>query len=133
MTVRMAGSMRTARVTAIETDAGTAPKVEIRTGPPPANLTDADTGVLLATITLPSDWATQANGVLTVSGVPLSAIAGGNGTGAHYRFKTSGNVIKMDGTVTGTGGGGDMTVDNPVIAPGQTVQLTSWTIADGNP
>jgi hypothetical protein len=30
-----------------------------------------------------------------------------------------------------TGGGGDMTLDNPVIATGQTVTITSFTITAG--
>lgn len=132
MTIRMAASMRTARITAIETDAGTAAKVEIRTGAPPTNLTDADTGTLLVAYTLASDWATQASGVLTFSGAPIAGTASGTGTAGHYRFKTNGGTIKMDGTVTTTGGGGDMTVDNTSIASGQTVNITGWTITDGN-
>ncbi len=127
MTLRIRASGRTAMAAALETDAGTSPKLELRTGAPPTNLTDADTGTLLATINLPSDWASQASGVLTVLGVPLSATAVAAGTVGHARFKTSANVIVQDGTVTATGGGGDWTIDNAVLANGQTVNLTGWT------
>ena len=133
MTIRLRAATRTAMAAAIETDAGTSPKLELRTGAPPTNLTDADTGTLLATINLPSDWSSQAAGVLTVSGTPLSATAVAAGTVGHYRFKTSANAVVSDGTVTATGGGGDMTIDNAVIANGQTVNLTGWTITIGNP
>jgi hypothetical protein len=133
MTIRIAVATRTARITAIETDIGTAAKVEIRSGAAPTNLTDADTGTLLASYTLASDWATQASGVLTFAGVPISGTAVGTNTAGHYRVKTNAGVIKMDGSVTATGGGGDMTVDNANITTGQTVQITSWTITDGNP
>ena len=38
----------------------------------------------------------------------------------------------MQGTVTLTGGGGDMTLDNTSIASGQAVNVTSFTLTDGN-
>jgi hypothetical protein len=38
----------------------------------------------------------------------------------------------MQGTVTATGGGGDLTLDNTSINSGQTVNITSWSITDGN-
>jgi hypothetical protein len=34
--------------------------------------------------------------------------------------------------VTATGGGGDMTLDNNVLAVGQAVSITSFTLAAGN-
>lgn len=129
MTVQYGTTLRTALVTTIETTTGTTPKVQIRTGAQPATPATADSGTLLAEFTLASDWATQASGVLTFSSVPLSATAVGSGTAGHYRVKDSaGTTTHMQGSVTATGGGGDMTVDNPVIASGQTVQITGWTI-----
>ncbi|MCY1248013.1 hypothetical protein D9M72_613970 [compost metagenome] len=72
--------------------------------------------------------------MLTFSGIPIAATAGAAGTAAHYRIKDSaGTTCHMQGTVTVTGGGGDLTVDNAVIASGQTVQITGWTITEGNP
>jgi hypothetical protein len=38
----------------------------------------------------------------------------------------------MQGTITATGGGGDMTLDNTSITSGQQVQITSWSLTDGN-
>jgi hypothetical protein len=38
----------------------------------------------------------------------------------------------LQGTVTATGGGDDMTIDHTSIASGQTVNVTSFTLTDGN-
>jgi hypothetical protein len=38
----------------------------------------------------------------------------------------------MQGTVTATGGGGDMTVDNTSFAITQAFSVTSFTLTDGN-
>lgn len=133
MTVQLSTAVRNARVAAIESTAGTSAKVQIRTGAPPANPAAADSGTLLAEFALSSDWASQTGGVLTFSGTPVSATASGTGTAAHYRLKDSaGTTCHAQGTVTATGGGGDMTIDNTSIASGQSVQITSWTITDGN-
>jgi hypothetical protein len=37
----------------------------------------------------------------------------------------------MQGTITATGGGGDMTLDNTSIASGQQVTITSFTLSAG--
>ncbi|MDP9895362.1 hypothetical protein J2W32_004460 [Variovorax boronicumulans] len=130
MTIQLGTTLRNALLDQIETTAGTAPKVQIRSGAQPANCAAADSGTLLAEITLDADWASAASaGVKTFTGLPKSAVASGTGTAAHYRFKDSaGTVTHMQGTVTATGGGGDMTIDNTSVASGQTVQITSWTI-----
>lgn len=134
MTIQMGTALRNARSAAIESTAGTSAKVQIRTGAQPANCAAADSGTLLAEFALASDWATQTGGVLTFSGTPISATASASGTAAHYRIKDSaGTTCHMQGTVTTTGGGGDLTVDNTVIASAQTVQITGWTITEGNP
>jgi hypothetical protein len=38
----------------------------------------------------------------------------------------------MQGTVTATGGGGDMQVDNVSFAAGQQFTVTAFTLTDGN-
>lgn len=133
MTIQLSTAVRNARVAAIETTIGTAAKVEIRTGAPPATPATADSGTLLVSYTLASDWSTQTGGVLTFSGTPIAGTASGTGTAGHYRIKdNAGTTCHAQGTVTATGGGGDMTIDNTSIASGQSVQITGWTITDGN-
>ncbi len=80
-----------------------------------------------AQITLAADVFSQSVGALTLLGVPLSdTAADANGTINAFSFHTSGGTEVVRGTVTATGGGGDMTVDNPAVVIGQQVQVTSF-------
>jgi hypothetical protein len=127
--LQMNTALRNALVSQIEIITGPNAKIEVRSGPQPANCGAADTGTLLVTFPLGPDWSTQTGGVLTFSSVPVSTPASGNGLAAHYRMKDStATTCTMQGTCTATGGGGDLTVDNPNISGGQTVQITGWTI-----
>lgn len=95
----------------------------IRTGTP-AGVANAATGSVLATITLPATPLTSGTGQVTLGGT-WSVAASGTGTAGHYRL-TNGTDIE-EGTVTATGGGGDLTLDNTSIASGQTVTISTWT------
>src|SRR6478752_9212041 len=123
MTIQLSSAVRTARVTAIETAIGTAARVSIRSGAQPTNCAAADSGTEIIRYTLGSDWSTQTGAVLTFSSTPISGTATGTATAAHYRvYASDGTTCHMQGTVTATGGGGDMTVDNTSVTTGQTVQ-----------
>jgi hypothetical protein len=131
MAIQLAVSTRNARLDAIETDLGTSPILELRTGAAPADCAAADSGTVLATLTLPSDWAAAAaSGSKAKSGTWQDTAADATGTAAHFRLKTSGGVCKLQGTCgIGTG---DLQLDNTSIATGQTVTITSFTLTDGN-
>lgn len=133
MPVQFSVAVRNARLDAIETTIGTAPKLRILTGARPANCAAAQTGTLLAELTLPSDWMSNASaGAKALLGT-WSGTASGTGTAGYYRITDStGATCHEQGTVTATGGGGDMTVDNTSIASGQTITITSKTLTDGN-
>lgn len=134
MAIQLATSTRNARLDAIETDASTAAKLIIYTGSPPANCGTATSGTLLAEFDLASDWAAAASGGAKIlNNLTLTVAAAGTGTAGYFRlFKTDGTTCIMQGTVTATGGGGDMTLDNTSITSGQTVNVTGFTITDGN-
>lgn len=134
MTIQLSTAVRNARLDAIETAIGTAAVVKIRTGAQPANCATADSGTVLVSYTLASDWAAAASGASKAfSSTPISGTASDTGTAAHYRvYASDGTTCHMQGTVTATGGGGDMTVDNTSITNGQAVNITGWTITDGN-
>jgi len=134
LTIQLATSTRNARLDAIESDAGTAAKLEIYSGAIPANCAAATTGTKLAEFDLASDWAANASGgAKTLNNLPLSTAGAASGTAGYFRlFKSDGTTCQMQGTVTATGGGGDMTLDNVSIASGQTVNVTGFTITDGN-
>ena len=135
MTVQLATSTRNAMLDAIETDAGTSAILKIRTGAQPANCAAADSGSVLATVNLQSDWmAAASGGTKAMSGTWQDASADGSGTAAHYRlYKSDGTTCIMQGTVTATGGGGDMTVDNTSFELGQPFNITSFVLTAPNP
>lgn len=131
MALQFSTEVRNAILDQIETTVGASPILRIRTGSAPANCAAADTGTLLAEITLDADWAAAASsGSKAVQTLPDSdASANNTGTAAHFRlFKSDGTTCVMQGTVTATSGGGDLEIDNTSINSGQQVDLTSWTL-----
>lgn len=131
MPFQFSTAARNASIDAIETAIGTAPTLEIRSGAVPANCAAADSGTVLATMTLPSDWlAAASNGSKTLLGTWQDTSADATGTAGHFRIKVGG-TCHIQGTVTATGGGGDMTLDNISIASAQQVTITSFTLTAG--
>lgn len=133
MTVQFSTTVRNAMLDSIETAIGTAAKLEIRSGSAPASPAAANSGSVLVSYTLASDWAAGASsGSKAFNNTPISGTAGATGTATYFRIYSSGNTCHWQGTVTATGGGGDMTLDNTSIASGQTVNVTSFTVTAGN-
>ena len=128
-------AVRNSELDAIETAIGATAVLKIRTGAPPTNIADADTGTVLATLTLPSDWmAAAAAGVKAKAGTWQDLVADAPGDAGHFRiYASDGTTQHIQGTVTATGGGGDMTLDNISIAAGQTVTITTFQLTAGNP
>ena len=134
MAVQLSVAVRNARLDAIETQIGTSAVLKIRTGSAPANCATADSGSVLATLNLPSDYlAGASSGSKAKSGTWEDTSADGTGTAAHWRlYASDGTTCGAQGTVTVTGGGGDLTVDNTSFAAGQAFTITGWTFTDGN-
>ncbi len=134
MTLQLSVAVRNARLDAIETTIGTSAVLKIKTGAPPATCATADSGTVLATISCPSDYmAAAASGAKALAGSWQDASADAAGTAAHFRlYASDGTTCHAQGTVTATGGGGDMTLDNAVLAVGQQVTVTSFGLTDGN-
>lgn len=100
MAIQLAVATRNARLDAIETDIGTDAILRIRTGSAPADVATADSGTVLAEMTLPSDWlAAASNGSKAKSGTWNDTSANATGTAAHFRIYTSGGTAKLQGTV----------------------------------
>jgi hypothetical protein len=132
MALQLAVSTRNARLDAIETDAGTSAVLKIRTGAQPADCAAADSGTVLATLNLPSDWmAAASSGSKAKSGTWQDASADASGTAAHFRlYKSDGTTCIAQGSVGQ--GSGDLSLDNTVLAAGQSVTVNTFTITDGN-
>jgi hypothetical protein len=134
MAIQLSTAVRNARLDAIETAIGASGILKIRTGAPPANVGTADSGTVVATINLPADWmSAAASGQKAMLGSWADASADAAGTAGHFRiYATDGTTAHMQGTVTATGGGGDMTLDNTVFAAGQAFSVTGFTLIDAN-
>lgn len=131
MAIKLSAAVRNGMLDALEVAIGTSPILKFRTGAPPTATTDADTGTVIATINLGADFMSAASsGVKAFSSVPLiDAAADAGGTIGHYRlYASNGTTCHMQGTVTVTGGGGDMTFDNVTLTLGQELDVTGWTI-----
>ena len=95
--------------------------------------TNADTAVgaqvLLAELRANATSAPAAvAGVLTFNAVTSDSSNNATGTASWFRaLQSNGTSVVMDGTVTATGGGGDMTINSIAISSGATTEVTSWT------
>ena len=134
MTLQISVAVRNAMLDTIESTIGTSAVLKIRSGAQPANCAAADSGDVLATLTLPSDWMAAANaGAKALSGTWQDTSADATGTAAHFRvYASDGTTCHMQGSITATGGGGDMTIDNTSIAAGQSITISSFTLTAGN-
>lgn len=134
MAVQLSVAVRNARLDAIETTVGESAVLKIRTGAQPGACATADSGTVLATLTLQSDWMAAASaGSKAKAGTWEDASADATGTAAHWRlYASDGTTCHAQGTVTATGGGGDMTVDSTSFTATQAFTVTSFTLTDGN-
>lgn len=134
MALQYSTSVRNAQLDAIETTISTSAVLKLRSGSPPADVATADSGTVLATLNLPSDWlAAASSGSKAKSGTWEDTSADATGTIGHFRvYASDGTTAHIQGTVTASGGGGDMTVDNTSVASGQNVTVSSFTITRGN-
>jgi hypothetical protein len=131
VTLGLATSARTAMCDALVDllDAGAgAGTIQIRSGTRPATPNTTATGTLLATVTLvdPAFGAASA-GVATLAD-PASVNAVATGTASWFRALDSSSNAVMDGDVTATGGGGDLTLGTTSITSGLAVDITGGTI-----
>ena len=133
MAFQLSVDVRNATLQAIETEIGQNPILTISSGGAPADCATANTGTVLATMVLPASWfADPANGTITLSGTWQDLSADASGIAGHFRvFDPTGTTCHMQGSVSVTGAGGDMQLDNTNIGLGQQINITSFTITAG--
>lgn len=133
-TMQYSTSVRNAQLDAIETTIGASPILKIRSGAVPANCGTADAGTVLVTMNLPADFLAAASaGAKAINGTWEDTAADNSGTAGHFRiYNNAGSTCHIQGTVTVTGGGGDMTVDTVTVVAGQHIVVTAFTITRGN-
>jgi len=127
-------AVRNARLDQVESTISTAPIIEIRTGAAPANCATADSGTVLASLTLPSDWmAAAAAGVKEKSGTWEDMSANATGTAGHFRLKDSGGTVcHIQGSCGLSGSGAEMILNNTSLVTGQPFTIETFTITGGN-
>src|SRR5215207_148186 len=107
MTIQFSVAVRNARLDAIESAISTSAILKIRSGAQPGACATADSGTVLATINLASDYMSNAS-------------AGATGTAGHFRiYASDGTTCHMQGSITLTSGGGDMELDNTSLTATQ--------------
>jgi hypothetical protein len=125
--------LRNAQLDAVETVIGAAPKLQLRTGAPPADCSFADKGTLLCEISLPSDWLAPADEGRKIKSGTWSGSGAADGDAGHFRIKDStGTTTHIQGTITQTDGGGDATMRNISVKTGLPVYVDGFTINAGN-
>ena len=91
----------------------------------------ASGGAVLATFGLTAAGGTISNGVWTLAYDNATVQASATGTAAYARLKTSGGVADIHTmSVTGTGGGGDVEIDNVALVSGQDFTMNTSTLAE---
>lgn len=126
MSLQLAVSVRNARADSVQTSIGAAPTLRLRTGAPPADCGTADSGTVVVAIVLPSTWLTAASAGAVAKSGTWSGAATAAGTVGHFRIYDSGGTCRKQGTVTLTGGGGDMTANAVAVLLTQTITITSY-------
>ena len=132
MAIQLSTTVRNARLDQIETTISTSAILKIRTGAAPANCGTADSGTVLATLNLPSDWlGAAASGVKSKAGTWQDTSADNTGTAAHFRvYDSGGTTCHIQGTV-GTSAS-DLIVDSTSFTAGQSFTISQFDLTDGN-
>lgn len=127
-------TLRNTQLDAITTAVGNAGLLRIYDGSVPANVgASIGSSTLLAELTCGTPFAASASsGALTAGSITQDSSANATGTATYFRLATSAGTAVIQGTVTATGGGGDLTLTTTSIVSGQPVQVTSFVITRGN-
>lgn len=117
-----------ARVAAI----GPSPILKIRSGAVPANCAAADSGIVLATLSLPATWmAAASGGSISKSGTWQDLTADATGVASHFRIYDSGGTIcGIQGTVGASSA--NMIVSSTNLVMGQPFVVDTFTLRDNN-
>lgn len=134
MAINLATAAQNAIVNAltalIDVDAGPA-HIQLRTGASPG-ANNAATGTLLATLDFNDPaFAAAVAGVATMDNTPvLTTVGVADGNAGYFRITDNSGDAVLDGTVTVTGGGGDLEMNTVAISVGLTVNITAGTITE---
>lgn len=112
-------------------------RIDIYTGTQPS-ANAAATGTLLATLTLATDaFSAASGGAVTANTIADDTAADASGTAGYFMLYNSNETApgsaattsdkRLIGSITATGGGGDMTFDTVSFVAGGVVSITGFT------
>jgi hypothetical protein len=136
LTLSMAARNVQADALAVLADSGSAAgRIRVYTGSRPASPDSTATGTLLCEFVLADPaFGSAGSGAITLDvSSPITTAGVADGTAGWWRMLTSTQASTtglgiIDGIVTVTGGGGDMTTSTITVTSGGSVQLTSLVI-----
>lgn len=134
MTIQLSTAVRNARLNAIEATIGTLAIMKIRTGAAPADCAAADSGTVLAVLSLPSNWMADATAASKAKGVGAwqDLSVNTSGTAGHFRiYASDGTTCHLQGTVSAAGGGGDLVLNTVIFVANQTFAVSSFLLTEG--
>ena len=85
-------------------------------------------GAVLGTVTFQAPaFAAATSGAIDANTPLTDETNATSGTAAQFKVKDSDGNLVYDGTITQTGNGGDLELDNTSITSGATISISSWT------
>jgi hypothetical protein len=105
-------------------------KIRIYTGAQPATPATAASGTLLGEFTLADPaWGSPSNGSRLIDATPeMEATGLADGTAGWFRGLDGGDNVVCDGTVTATGGGGNLEINTVTVSTGLSLHITGGTM-----
>lgn len=106
--------------------------IDVYEGTRPADPDDSPAGTLLISFPLDADAYGAAAGGIAAKNGTITADAVASGTAQYAQQRNAANTRWMYGSVTTTGGGGDIQMDDVEIVDGQSYTVTASTITQPN-
>lgn len=132
MAIKISTSARNAAANSLTAlvDAGSgAGTIEIRTGAPPTNPSDADSGTKLGTLTLSDpSFGAASGGTITANTITSDSTADATGTAGHFRVKDSNGNVIFQGTCGETADSPDWVFDDKDIVAAGVIAASSLTV-----
>ena len=100
--------------------------LEVRSGTQPVDTSALATGTLLSNLVLTSPAADPASAGSGAFTLPINSTAIATGTIGWGRLKTAGGTVILDGTITLSGGGGDIIASVLSVSIDDIVQILSF-------
>lgn len=133
MAIRISAATRTAMMQALATAIGSGAKWNIYSGSVHNDgVGTTPGGIKLATLTTSGAFSSSiTDGVLTCT-VPAADTNTVQGIAGCFQVTTSGNTAILDGTVTATGGNGDLVLNSTAVTTGGSLSITAASFTAGN-